>query len=73
LDTAANGLIGFLEGYDFACPASAKARTSGLDSEGLFERVDAICRSSPATTPLLIVAIDLIKQLDPQHSDICLH
>jgi hypothetical protein len=37
-------LIGFLEGYEWACPAD-KPLASGLDTEAVFERVDRICRS----------------------------
>jgi hypothetical protein len=66
-------LIGFLEGYDLACP-KAKPLAAGLDMEAVFERVDHICRSAkPDDTPLLSVAIELIKQLDPQHSDVCVN
>lgn len=65
-------LIGFLEGYDWACPKD-KPRASGLNSEAVFERIDRICRSSrPGETPLLLAALDLVKELDPQHSEVCL-
>jgi hypothetical protein len=63
----------FLEGYDAACPKE-KALAAGLDSEAVFERVDRICSSSrTGDTPLLLVANDLVKELDPQHSDVCPH
>jgi hypothetical protein len=62
-------LIGFLEGYDAACPKD-KPLAAGLDSEAVFERVDRICSSSrTGDTPLLLVAFDLVKELDPQHTD----
>jgi hypothetical protein len=66
-------LIGFFEGYDAACPKD-RPLASGLDSEALFERVDRICTSSrPGDTPLLLVAFDLVKELDPEHSEVCVH
>ncbi|HWX83357.1 MAG TPA: hypothetical protein VNZ48_07135 [Xanthobacteraceae bacterium] len=64
-------LIGFLEGYDTACP-KAKPLAAGLDTDAVFERVDRICRSTKTDdTPLLLAAMELVKQLDPQHSDVC--
>jgi hypothetical protein len=63
-------IIGFLEGYDWACPR-AKPRTDGLDMGAVFERVDRICRAKTGGTPLLLVALDLVKELDPQHSGVC--
>jgi hypothetical protein len=65
-------LVGFIEGYDFACPLK-KPRGSGLDTEAVFERAEEICKSKNGETPLVLVALDLVKQLDPQHSDVCSH
>jgi hypothetical protein len=66
-------LIGFLEGYSWAC-LKDEPLTAGLDSEAIFERADRICRSTrTGDTPLLLVAFDLVKELDPQHSEVCLH
>jgi hypothetical protein len=64
-------LIGFLEGYSWGCLAD-RTITTGLDTEGVFERADRICRSAPGAKPLLLVALDLVKELDPLHSDVCL-
>jgi hypothetical protein len=47
--------------------------TTGIDAEGVFERADRICRSSRDNKFLFMVALDLIKELDPQHSEVCLH
>ena len=47
-------LIGFIEGYDFACPA-IKSRGSGLDMEAVLERADDICKTRGGETPLLLV------------------
>ena len=65
-------LIGFIEGYDFACPLK-KPRGSGLDTEAVFERANEICMSKGGHTPLLLIALDLVKRLDPQHNDVCPH
>jgi hypothetical protein len=65
-------LIGFIEGYDFACPLK-KPRGSGLDTEAVFDRADDICKSKDGHTPLLLVAFDLVLWLDSQHSDVCSH
>jgi hypothetical protein len=65
-------LIGFIEGYDFACPVK-KPRGSGLDTEAVFERADELCKSRGGETPLLLVALELVKQLDPQHNEVCSH
>jgi hypothetical protein len=65
-------LVGFIEGYDFACPLK-KPRGSGLDTGAVFDRADDICKLKGGDTPLLLVALDLVKQLDPQHSDVCSH
>jgi hypothetical protein len=64
-------LIGFIEGYNFGCPNGGHLLATGLDSEGVYERVDRIC-SATRTRPLLLAALDLVKELDPQHSDVCL-
>jgi hypothetical protein len=64
-------LIGFLAGYHTACP-KVKSLASGLDMDAVFDRVDRICRSAKTgDIPLLLVATELVKQLDPQHSDVC--
>ena len=60
-------LIGFIEGYNWAC-LMEKPLASGLDTEGILERVDSICRSKPGDTLLRFVAINLVAQL--QQSDI---
>jgi hypothetical protein len=65
-------IIGFLEGYSWGC-FKEKPLATGLDSVGVFERVDRICRSKTGDTPLLIVALDLVKELDPRHSDVCVN
>jgi hypothetical protein len=65
-------LIGFLEGYDLACPLK-KSRASGLDTEAVLDRANEICISKGGETPLLLVALDLVKRLDPQHNDVCPH
>jgi hypothetical protein len=66
-------LIGVLEGYDLAC-RKAKPLASGLDTDAIFERVDGICRSEKSgDITLLLVAWDLVKQLDPHHSDVCVN
>jgi hypothetical protein len=65
-------LIGFIEGYEWACPAT-KPRGSGLDMEAVLERAEDICKSKGGDTPLLLVALDLVKQLDPQHREVCSH
>jgi hypothetical protein len=56
-------VIGFLEGYSDAC-SKGKPLASGLDTDGVLERVDKICRSEPGNTPLLIVANKLVELLD---------
>jgi hypothetical protein len=43
-----------------------KPPASGLDSEAVFERVAVL----PASH---LVAFDLVKELDPQHTDVCPH
>jgi hypothetical protein len=65
-------LIGFIEGYDWACPVK-KARGSGLDTEAVLVRADQLCKSKGGETPLLLVALELVKQLDPQHNEVCSH
>jgi hypothetical protein len=65
-------LIGFIEGYDFACPLK-KPRGSGLDYGAVFDRADDICKSKGGDTPLFLVALDLVKWLDPQHNEVCPH
>jgi len=64
-------LIGFIEGYDWTCPLK-RPRGSGIDTDAVFERADDICKSRDVETPLLMLAIELVKQLDPQHSEFCL-
>jgi hypothetical protein len=66
-------LIGFIEGYDWGC-VKDKPLAAGLDSEAVFERVDRLCRSEKSRDiTLRLIAWDLVKQLDPQHSDVCMH
>jgi hypothetical protein len=65
-------LIGFIEGYSWAC-LKDKPLGSGLDQEAVFERADGICKSKEGNYPLHGVAVDLVKQLDPQHSEFCSH
>jgi hypothetical protein len=65
-------LIGFIEGYGWACPKE-KPLAAGLDSDAVYERVDSICRTKSGDTPLLLAAMELVKQLDPQHSEVCVH
>jgi hypothetical protein len=64
-------LIGFLQGYSWGC-LKDKPLADGLDTGAVFERLDRICKARP-DGPLSIVALDLVKELDPQHSDICLN
>jgi len=63
-------LIGFLEGYDWGC-GEKKRLTDGFDLHAIFERVDRICKSRAGETPFFMVALDLIKELDPEHSEVC--
>lgn len=39
--------------------------------EAVFARVDAICKSKGGDEPLRLVALALVKELDPQHLDVC--
>jgi hypothetical protein len=67
-------LIGYLQGYDKGCVHDEPV-TKGLDTDALFERLDRICRSSkprPEDYFLFLAADELIKQLDPDHADICM-
>ena len=65
-------LIGFLRGYDWGCLPD-KSLTDGLDTGAVFERVDNICKSKPRPneTNLELAALELVKQLDPLHSEVC--
>jgi len=63
-------LIGFLEGYDRGCLTTSAV---GLDTEGVFERVDSFCRSAKPDTPLHLAASNLIEQLHPETGGACLH
>jgi hypothetical protein len=62
-------LIGFLQGYEWGC-LQDKAPTNGLDTGAVFERVGNICKSKPQLALSLAVR-ELIKQLDPHHSEVC--
>lgn len=63
-------LIGFIQAYDFACPLK-KSRGSGIDVDAILERADEVCKAKGGDEPLLLVALELVKQLDPQHNDVC--
>jgi hypothetical protein len=65
-------LIGFLRGYDRGW-LQDKSLTDGLDTGAVFERVDNICKSKPRPneTNLELAALELVKQLDPLHSEVC--
>jgi hypothetical protein len=66
-------VIGYIEGYDKGC-LHDEPITKGPDTEALFVRLDGICRSKtqPEHYPLSLAADALIKQLDPDHDDVCM-
>jgi hypothetical protein len=63
-------LIGFLEGWSWAC-ASRKPITDGIDTQGLLERVDKICKARSGATPLRLVVVDLLEKLSPETGGLC--
>jgi hypothetical protein len=63
---AGSWVLGYLEGYEAACPAE-RTRTYGMDSNAVFDRIDAICMKKPSLN-LHLATAELIGQLDdPQH------
>jgi hypothetical protein len=63
-------LMGFLAGYDFACPNknSGTPLGAGLDAEAVFERAEVICKAEKGGTPLALAALKLIEELNPRYA-----
>lgn len=64
-------VLGYVTGYGDGCDNKDLAK--GLDSDGIFEKLDAICAKTDASTPLFLAARDLVVNLDPKHREFCLH